>query len=100
MKLQEATESYVTPEEYSGKHANRRIKTFLKAELRKLAEKELDESWDRIATYYRDTFSIEGSPEEGSASLSLKSAQACHGFGSSRRENLRIELPQRELFEV
>jgi len=99
VKLEEAQASYRPQTEDSKPRDNRRINTFLKAELRKLAEQKLGAHWDQISSSYRDDFSIQGSPEEGSATLTLKDARGCFGFGADQKSELRIERPQRELFE-
>ena len=101
MKLEDAIAIYV-PKSVDPRHrANQRIKTALKAELRARAEAHLDTSWEQIVYRYNAEFLFEGDPEHGTATVTLREALSCTGFGSrtSMPKKLQLSFPQRELLE-
>lgn len=101
MRLEEAIAIYVPKSVDSRTRSNQRIKTALKAELRARAETHLDTSWEQIVYRYNAEFLFEGDPEHGTATVTLREALACTGFGSknSTPKKLRLSFPQCELFE-
>lgn len=100
MKLSEARAAYVEKSPESKPLDNRRIKTYLKAELRKRAEALIGDSWQTITDNYSTDFKFWGSPNTGWVELYLKDSTVCYGFGAIQRPPMRIGFRQRDLFQA
>jgi hypothetical protein len=100
VKLEEASASYVRPQDVTRPLDNRRIKTFLKKRLREKAQLVTGMTWDQLLNNYYDTFEIVGSPSRGTASLSLRDARICVGMGTGTRyPEIKLGFMQCDLFE-
>lgn len=78
---------------------NRRIRTQLKKALRQRIELALGMDWNQISGIYNVSYSFWGSPQTGYATVLLKDATVCYGFGAVMRPSIRFGMRQRELFE-
>jgi len=101
MKLSEAQADYRPKSSASKPNDNRRLKSYLKGQLRNEAERTLGEPWQEIVENYRDEFLFEGAPVDGTATLVLRVRTGCTGFGGNRRprSDLWLKHAQSELFE-
>jgi hypothetical protein len=100
LRFTEAKAAYIPKGPTSRPLDNRRIRTFLKSELRRRAENLLEQPWQKIVYDYTAVFTVTGSPSAGTATLALTDGNLCHGFGSRQKPQLRIGFSQRDLFEA